>query len=164
MGFHAALAEIQEIPHIPRTTGWGDIAPVEEGMDTDMRQAASHRKTDERFEMGLRAMNTTVGEETHKMQGRIALKHPGQRFGKHLVGTEAAILDGPIDAAELLPDYPAGADIQVPYLGITHLPIREPDIASGSNKRSAGIASVGKQLMKKGGVGSGDGVIGGSLA
>ena len=57
------------------------------------------------------------------------------RLGEHGVVEQRAVLDRQVDARELLVDDAAGADVEVPDLGVAHLPLGQPDGEPGARER-----------------------------
>ena len=75
-----------------------------------------------------------------------------------LVLKEAAVLDGPADAGQVLEHHPAGADVGVAHLGVAHLPLGQTHVQPGGGQPAAGV--LGKNLVQVRLVGGGDGVAG----
>ena len=75
---------------------------------------------------------------------------------------EAAVLGRLADPRQLLHHHPAGADVQVADLGITHLAVRQPDIAAGRVKERvrAGLPEPVEVRLAR----LADGIVGGLLA
>jgi hypothetical protein len=56
----------------------------------------------------------------------VLLRAPA-RLEERVVLVERAVLDGAIDAHEVLVDDPSGAEVRVADLGVPHLPLRQAD-------------------------------------
>ena len=75
------------------------------------------------------AMHTAVRNQSNEMQARgFGLFH---HFHEHRIGCQCAVLDGFVDAREILIDDTSSAQVKVPNLRIAHLPSGEPYIQPG---------------------------------
>ena len=77
------------------------------------------------------AVNAAVGQKPHKMQSAAALLgvlHGGNEGG---IFEKFTIVNGLCDARQRLIDNSARADIGMPHLGISHLPLRQTHVHSG---------------------------------
>src|SRR4051812_5437897 len=67
-------------------------------------------------------------------------------------------MDGIADPHQLLLYHPAGADVQVPDLGVAHLSVRQPDIAARGVQE--GMRAALPELREGRGPGEADGIVG----
>ena len=70
------------------------------------------------------AVYAAIGAKRKQMQGLVVCLCTMHRVQKRGIFKEVAILDGFGDAGQLLIHHAACADVQMPYLGIAHLPFR----------------------------------------
>jgi hypothetical protein len=92
------------------------------------------------------------------MNGTRAFLGLGDHVQQHGAAGDAAILDGDIDAGQILGDDPAGADIHMSHFGIAHLTLGQPHgIAGGFEQR---MRAFGQEAGVVGGARLGDGVVG----
>ena len=70
------------------------------------------------------------------MQRVIAFLGRLNRLGQRWVGKKVPGIDGAVDAGELLVHHATGADIQMPDLGIAHLPLGQADFGLGGVDQS----------------------------
>ena len=75
---------------------------------------------------------------------------------------EAAVLNGPADAGQVLEDHAACADVGVAYLAVSHLSLRQAHVQAGSLQLAEGI--LGEEIVQLRGVGSLDCVAGDVLS
>ena len=108
------------------------------------------------------AVDAAVGQQAHEMQGTAAFfaGADGSQIGG--VFKEAAVLDGPADAGQVLEDHAAGADVGVAHLAVSHLSLRQAYVQAGSLQLAEGV--LGEEIVQLGGVGSLNGVAGDVLS
>ena len=66
-------------------------------------------------------MHAAVGQQAHDVQDRARRARRVHGLDEGRIILDAPVAAGVVDAGELLEDHAAGADIKVPYFGITHL-------------------------------------------
>ena len=104
------------------------------------------------------AMDATVGYQAQQVQG------PAQRGGAPGGGGQGgvvekrAVRDGIVDQDQILANDTAGAQGDVPHLGVTHLAIRQPHGPSRGLQGGMGVAS--EVAIQLGRACQGDGVVG----
>ena len=81
------------------------------------------------------AVDAAVGHQAHEVDGAPVGHGAVDRLAQHGVARERAVLDRQVDPGELLVDDPAGADVEVPDLGVAHLPLGQPDGQPGARDR-----------------------------
>ena len=92
------------------------------------------------------------------MQGLVGSGAIIHRLDEDLILLEGAVLDGVVNARELLEDDAAGADVEVADLGVAHLTVGQADVLAGSTE--GGVRIVRIQAVDKGRVGRAHGVVG----
>ena len=81
-------------------------------------------------------VDAAVRDEPEQVHVAAALARAAERRDERLVLEEAAVGDRAVDALEVLVEHAAGADRQMPDLGVAHLPGRQPDrLARGGEPR-----------------------------
>jgi hypothetical protein len=90
----------------------------------------------------------------HRLAGGHGQVHG---IGQGLVGEEGAGADGAVDARVFLVHHPAGAEIQVPDLGVAHLVRGQADRRLGGVDQ--GVRIVLPEIVPSGLSGLGDGVV-----
>ena len=104
------------------------------------------------------AVHAAVGDEAQQVQRGASSHRLRERVLEHAVGEERAILDGLGDAREVLVNDAAGADVQVPDLGVAHLARRQPHGRPRGLKRAVRVR--GQQTVERGGTRLADGIAG----
>ena len=88
------------------------------------------------------AVHSAVGNESEKMHRCTLLdrtaKNPSQRF----IFEELPDFNGPVDPGEILVDDATGADIEMPHLGVAHLPLRQSYRAIVGNQGGGGLSCL----------------------
>src|SRR5262245_35231449 len=100
-------------------------------MDRDARHFALGAEVDEREQMLVDRMDTTVADEAHEMDGPIVPDRSVARIRERLVSKERPIADRVVDANQVLHDDAPSAKVEVPDLAVSHLPLRETDGEAG---------------------------------
>ena len=98
------------------------VAAVHEAVQGDAGHAGGLRGAHEGVEMGVGGVHAPVGHEAHEVQRRSRLGGRRERAAQHGVRSQRAVGAGAVDARELLVDHPSRADVEVPHLGVAHLP------------------------------------------
>jgi len=73
-------------------------------------------------------MHTTGRHEADQMAGAAALLQSGDQAGQRRRLLDLAGFDGVGDARQVLHHHAARADVEMPHLGIAHLPARQADV------------------------------------
>jgi hypothetical protein len=123
-------------------------------------QAARHALAPGQLEAGLEVVeagvDAAVGDQAHQVE-RAAVRL-GAAAGLHqrVVLEEGAVLDGAVDADQVLVDDPAAAEVGVAHLGVAHLPLGQ------AHRQAAGLqpgpGELAHQRVHAGRAGGGDGV------
>src|SRR5215510_5456970 len=100
-------------------------------MDRDTRHFALGAEVDERKQMLVDRMDTTAADEAHEMDGPVVPDSSVTRTRECLISEERTVADRVVDTNEVLHDDAAGAQIQMPDLAVSHLPLRETDGETG---------------------------------
>lgn len=101
--------------------------------------------------------DTTVGDKTAQVQSSIAVLGTLENTRDDLVLGKLALLDGLVDADDILPDDTASTNVQVADLRVAHEALGEADGERGSFE--LGVAGVGGcELVHDRGLCVGDGI------
>lgn len=98
-----------------------------------------------------------MGDEAAEMEASIAILGSLQGLVYHLILSEIALLDGLVDADDVLPNNTPGADVEMADFGIAHETVREADGKGGGLELGETGTTLG-QLVHHRGVGGGNGV------
>lgn len=101
--------------------------------------------------------HTTVRDQTTQVQSTVAVLGSLEGLFDGLVAGELVLLDGLINADDILPDHTTGADVQVADFRVTHESFWETDGQGGSFELGVSRGALGK-VIHDGGIGIGDGV------
>jgi hypothetical protein len=137
----------------------GFLGSPEEGIQVRLlrmlktRQSASARTTP----FAPNTNHTTVGHQAAKVKAPIAILGRRQNLLDHIIVAELALLNGQVDADDVLPDDTAGADVEMPDFGVAHEAFGETD---GQRRRvEFGETSCAlRELVHDGSLGGGNGV------
>ena len=101
------------------------VAAIHEGVDIDLSRPDFFGHFQQSDEMADMTVHPAVGNKPEQMHRRTldsgAAENPGQR----LVFEKIPGFNGPVDSGEILIDDAACADVEMPHLGIAHLPNRQ---------------------------------------
>lgn len=141
MAFQASWVRSQlAVGEVVLSSRRGGVAPVGDGVDLDVRDPRRPRRVRQGKEVILVAVHPAVGNEPDEVQARaLGL---GEGLDQDRVGGEFPIGDGLVDAGEVLVDDAPGAEVEVPHLGISHLPLRQAHIQARGAELGHGIALV----------------------
>ena len=93
------------------------------------------------------------------MNAAVAGLRLGDQVLQNFIFRQAAILDGGIDARQILRHHSPGADIHVADFGVAHLARRQAHGTARGLQQS--VRAIRQQFGVVGGFGCGDGVVGG---
>jgi hypothetical protein len=96
-------------------------------VDIYLFEAPIAREPDQSEKMGDMAVNSAVGAKPHEVQRRIMLFAVFDCAQELILFEKVAVLNGFRDTRQFLVNDPAGADVQVADLRISHLPVRKAD-------------------------------------
>ncbi len=107
------------------------------------------------LQMADLAMDTAIGEQPQKMHRTLRVTRVGECFEQFNVLKERSIFNSSIDTGKVLVDNPAGAEIQMTYLGVAHLARRQAHGLTGRIKGSVRIfpeqpVQVGRARQRNG--------------
>ena len=159
-GGHLAHADFfalfHKLFHIFLAGGGGHIPAVQEAVDVHPAQPPLPGHLQQGEDVGDVAVDAAVGQQAHDVEGAAALLAVVHGLDIGLVLKEAAVLDGPADAGEILEHHPAGADVGVTHLGVAHLALGQTHVQTGGRQLAAGI--LRKNSIQIWLAGSGDGI------
>ena len=110
-------------------------------MDVGLRHPLAPGQLEERVQVLLVAVHAAVGDQPHEVDraaGRLGLAHRLEQRGDL---EEGAVLDGPVDAHQVLVDDPPGAEVGVADLGVAHLPLGQSDGETGGPQRGRRVVA-----------------------
>ena len=120
-------------------------------------RAAGLGQAQEGEDVLLVAVHAARRQQAEHMQHTIAGFRRGDSGVQLRVGGEAAVLDGGVDAGQVLVDDAAGADVHVADFGIAHLAVGQADeTAFGVNQ---GVRALGQQGAPGRQFGQRDGIV-----
>ena len=99
-------------------------------MHRDLRHELAPRQFQHREQVVLVAVHAAGREQAEQVQRCARARAPRRSRAQFVIGEEAAVLDGRVDAGEVLVDDAPGAEVHVPDFGIAHLPVRQADVAA----------------------------------
>ncbi|KAF5035383.1 hypothetical protein DSECCO2_586260 [anaerobic digester metagenome] len=108
-------------------------------MHADVRHALLLQGRDEGHQVALHAVHAAVGDQAHEMRApgtrhrRLGQVHEGGVDG------QGAVLDGQIDAHDVLIDDASGPEVEVPDLGVAHLSVGQAHVAPHALQFPAGV-------------------------
>ncbi len=112
------------------------VAAVGEGVHADARHAGARGELEEALEMPLVRVHAAVREQAHQVERRAARLRLPDRLRESRVLEERPVAQGEVDPKKVLRDHPAGAERQVPDLGVAHHAGRQSDgFAGGLEQR-----------------------------
>ena len=108
-------------------------------MDKKIFNSRSGRHVDQGEKVVNVAVHAAVREQSHEMKAAVAGFHLFHGIQKHRVPEQAAVRRRPGDPGQILIDNPAGADVHVADLGVSHLSRRKPHRFSGGVNGGHGV-------------------------
>ena len=107
-----------QLLHVALAARRRDVAAVHERMHAHIADAAFHGMLDERIQVLVAGMHAAIGEQAHEMQrGTRRLCHLDSIID-HGVIADGAGAASHVDTRELLMHHTAGADVEMPHLGL----------------------------------------------
>ncbi len=107
------------------------------------RHAGARQHPHQRRDMVLMAVHAAGRQQAHHMDRALARLRLGDDVEQRGALRETAVLDGEIDARQILAHDAAGADVHMPDLGVSHLPGGQADGMAGG--RQQGMRTLGQQ-------------------
>ncbi len=101
------------------------VPAVEEAVDVDPLSASARGHADQCVEMLLVAVDPSIGNETHEVHGSAGGDRGIEGLRQDFVLVQTAVRYGEVDTCQLLEHDAPGTDVQVPHLGVPHLPLRQ---------------------------------------
>lgn len=98
-----------------------------------------------------------MGNQTAEVQSAVSALGSLQSLLDDLVAGKLALLDGLVDADDILPDDTPSTNVQVSDLRVAHQTLRQTDSKGGGLELSVTGSTLG-ELVHDGGLGIGDGV------
>ena len=116
------------------------VPAVGERVHDEIRNPLLGGELDQRLDVLPSRVHPAVGDEPHEVQ-TTARRAPGRFAGgeQGLVLEERPVRDRVVDPREVLLHHRAGAQVQVPDLGVPHLAVRQPDVAAAGRELRVGI-------------------------
>jgi hypothetical protein len=108
----------------------GRVAPVGEDVD-HRRDPVPGQHLREGDGMVLVGVDAAGRDQPEEVAGAAGLPQLCDETGLIKRGRDAPVRDGLIDAGEVLHDHAAGAQVQMPHLGVAHLALGKADIEPG---------------------------------
>lgn len=96
-------------------------------------------------------------DQTTKVESSVSTLGRLECLLDDLVAGKLALLDGLVNADDVLPDDTAGANVQVADLGVAHEALRQTDGEGGGLELSEASGGLG-EIVHHGGVCVGDGI------
>ena len=115
-----------ELGNIALTARGRHVATIKEAVHADVLKTARDRMLEDREKVLVVRMDASIGEKPHDMQRTAWLLRRIETRVDDLVFVDGTCTARAVDARELLMDDAAGADVQMPDLGVAH-PTASPD-------------------------------------
>ncbi len=117
-----------------------DVAAVGEGVDRDARHACRERRSGDRAQVVDVRVHAAVGDEPRDVQHTAPAASGRERRLQRGVARERPVGHRIADAHQVLGDDAPRADVEMPDLGVAHLPLGQPDGTAGGDQRGVRIA------------------------
>ena len=121
------------------------VAAIQQAVDKDVGQPLLFGQLDQGIEVGVVGVDPAVGQQPGQVQAATAGLDLGDAVQQRRIGEEIAVLDRFGDAGEVLVDDPAGPQVEVPHLGVAHLPFRQADRHAGGADLHMGELAAGSR-------------------
>ena len=138
--------EILQLLHIALAARRRDVATVHERVHAHIADAALHGMLDERIQVLVAGMHAAIGEQAHEVQRGTRRLSSLDSVVDHDVIADGAGAASHVDTRELLMHHAAGADVEMPHLGVAHLPLRQANSLPRSFK--LGVRAGFEQLIE----------------
>ena len=136
---------------------WRRVAAIEEGVQVDFLHPGAGCHFEHGVDVFFVAMHSAIGQQSHDVQCLAAAPGGFHCLGQGGIGEKIATADGAIDAGEFLVDDTAGADVEVAYLGVAHLPAWQSHRRFG--RIDGGVGTGLPEFIPVGFVRAGDGIV-----
>ena len=120
---------ILDFGQIGLAAGGRGVAAIGERVDEDVAHAGLLGELDHGDELVLMTVNAAIGHQADEMEASAAGLLEG--LDKNRVGGQRAVLDGLVDAREVLIDNASSAEIEVADFRIAHLAGGQADVQAG---------------------------------
>ena len=117
--------EVLQLLHVALAARRRDVAAVHERMHAHISDAALHGMLDERIQVLVAGVHAAIGEQAHEVQRGTRRLCRLDSIVDHGVIADGAGAASHIDTRELLMHHAAGADVEMPHLGVAHLTLRQ---------------------------------------
>src|SRR5581483_6766890 len=135
------------------------VAAVGERVHDEVRHALARGELDARLDVLPPGVDAAVGDQPHEMETTARPRAGGCTRGlEDAIVEEAAVGDRVVDARQVLLDDRAGAQVEMPHLGVPHLAVGQADVAAAGREGAMGEAAP--ELVEHRRVGLADGVSG----
>ena len=94
-------------------------------MHAHIADAAFHGMFDKRIQVLVAGMHAAIGEQAHEMQCGTRRLCRRNSIVDHGIIADGAGAASHVDTRELLMHHAAGADVEMPHLGVAHLTLRK---------------------------------------
>ena len=145
-----------ELAHVTRSALGRHIAPVEEAMHVHLRHTGSGRSREQRVQMRVRGMHAAIAQKAHQVHRSAVVARRAERMLDDRIRRQRAVFARAVDAGELLVDDAPGPDVQVPHLGVAHLPGGKPHRVA--RRFEPDPRALSEEAVEHRGVSLGDGV------
>ena len=115
-----------EITHIALASVRRGVTAIEDGVDVHATHTALLRHFQERVQVLLMAVDAAVGQKTDQMECALRT-HAIHRLDQHRVGKQRAVLDGAVDAHDVLVHDASRSEIEVADFAVAHLTVGKTD-------------------------------------
>ena len=127
---------VQQRPQLLRRGARRGVAAVGQGVDGH-RNARRGKDARQRRRVALVAVHAARRGEAEQVAGAAGGAQLGDEAGQHRRRRERAVRHRRVDPRQVLHHHPPGADVEVPDLGVAHLPFRQADIVAGGAQEGA---------------------------
>jgi hypothetical protein len=152
---------LQESLHVASSRLGVSVATVTEEVDVDLWHANLLGHLEQSEQVVDVRVNTTVRDETEQVKTAVALLCVGEALDNVVDLVELALLDGLVDADNVLPHDSTSTNVQVANLAVTHQTLGETDGKRRGLELSvalSNLAAILGELVHPGSVGIEDGI------
>jgi hypothetical protein len=122
-----SLRRGQQLLEVAEPRAGHGVSPVEHDLDGDARHVLPLRELEQRQQMRVDGMHAARANEADEMQRAPGCLHTATGVDEDRVLEEASVLDGVVDADEILLHHTTRAEVEVTDLAVAHLSARQPD-------------------------------------